>query len=180
MEVLVTGSNGFIGKNLLERLSRIENIKVHTFDIEDKIEDLEKKIDNIDFIFHLAGINRPQNVDEFYKGNRDTIKDLISIIEKKELKIPILVTSSIQVEKDNDYGKSKLEGENLLREYSIKNNTLIYIYRLPNVFGKWCKPNYNSVIATWCNNIANDLDVIVSDRAVKLSLVYIDDVVNNF
>ena len=118
MEVLVTGSSGFIGKNLLERLSRIENIKIHTFDIEDKLaEDLEKKIDKIDFIFHLAGVNRPQNIDEFYKGNRDIIKDLISIIEKKELKIPILVTSSIQVERDNDYGKSKLEGENLLREY---------------------------------------------------------------
>ena len=180
MEVLVTGSSGFIGKNLLERLSRIENIKIHTFDIEDKLEDLEKKMDKIDFIFHLAGINRPQNVDEFYKGNRDIIKNLISIIEKKELKIPILVTSSIQVERDNDYGKSKLEGENLLREYSIKNNTPIYIYRLPNVFGKWCKPNYNSVIATWCNNIANDLEVTVSDRTVRLSLVYIDDVVNTF
>ena len=97
-----------------------------------------------------------------------------------ELKIPILVTSSIQVERDNDYGKSKLEGENLLREYSKKNNVPVYIYRLPNVFGKWCRPNYNSVIATWCNNIANDLDIIVSDRAVKLSLVYIDDVVNTF
>jgi len=180
MEVLVTGSSGFIGKNLLERLSRIENIKVHTFDIEDKLEDLVKNIDKIDFIFHLAGINRPQNVDEFYKGNRDTIKDLISIIEKKELKIPILVTSSIQVERDNDYGKSKLEGENLLREYSTKNNIPIYIYRLPNVFGKWCRPNYNSVIATWCNNIANDLEITISDRAVKLSLVYIDDTVDAF
>ena len=180
MEVLVTGSSGFIGKNLLERLSRIENIKIHTFDIEDKLEDLEKKIDKIDFIFHLAGVNRPQNIDEFYKGNRDIIKDLISIIEKKELKIPILVTSSIQVERDNDYGKSKLEGENLLREYSIKNNAPIYIYRLPNVFGKWCKPNYNSVIATWCSNIASDLGITVSDKAVKLSLVYIDDVVNIF
>ena len=180
MEVLVTGSNGFIGKNLLERLSRIENIKVHTFDMEDKLQDLEKKIDKIEFIYHLAGINRPQNIDEFYKGNRDTIKDLISIIEKKELKIPVLVTSSIQVERGNDYGKSKLEGENLLREYSTRNNIPIYIYRLPNVFGKWCRPNYNSVIATWCNNIANDLEISVSDRAVKLSLVYIDDVVNTF
>lgn len=180
MEVLVTGSSGFIGKNLLERLSRIENVKVHTFDIEDKLEGLEKNIEKIDFIFHLAGINRPQNIDEFYKGNRDTVKNLISTIEKKNLRIPILVTSSIQVERDNDYGKSKLEGENLLREYSKKNNVPIYIYRLPNVFGKWCKPNYNSVIATWCNNIANDLEITVSDRAVKLSLVYIDDVVNTF
>ena len=107
MEVLVTGSSGFIGKNLLERLSRIENIKIHTFDIENKLEDLEKNIDKIDFIFHLAGINRPQNTDDFYKGNRDTVKDLISIIEKNKLKIPILVTSSIQVERDNYYGKSK-------------------------------------------------------------------------
>lgn len=180
MEVLVTGSSGFIGKNLLEGLSRIENVKVHTFDIEDKLEDLEKNIEKIDFIFHLAGINRPQNIDEFYKGNRDTVKNLISTIEKKNLRIPILVTSSIQVERDNDYGKSKLEGENLLREYSKKNSVPIYIYRLPNVFGKWCKPNYNSVIATWCNNIANDLEITVSDRAVKLSLVYIDDVVNTF
>ncbi|KDE61881.1 capsular polysaccharide biosynthesis protein Cap8F [Fusobacterium necrophorum BFTR-1] len=180
MEVLVTGSGGFIGKNLLEKLSRIENVKAHTFDIEDSLEDLEKNIDKIDFIFHLAGINRPQNVDEFYKGNRDTIKDLISIIEKKNLKIPILVTSSIQVERDNDYGKSKLEGENLLREYSNKNNIPIYIYRLPNVFGKWCRPNYNSVIATWCNNIANNLPISISDRHVKLNLVYIDDVINEF
>lgn len=180
MEVLVTGSSGFIGKNLLERLSRIENVKVHTFDIEDKLEDLEKKIEKMDFIFHLAGINRPQNIDEFYKGNRDTIKNLISIIEKKNLRIPILVTSSIQVDRDNDYGKSKLEGENLLREYSKKNNIPIYIYRLSNVFGKWCKPNYNSVIATWCNNIANDLDITVSNKDVELNLVYIDDVVNTF
>lgn len=180
MEVLVTGSSGFIGKNLLERLSRIENINIHTFDIDDKYEKLEKIIDKVDFIFHLAGINRPQNTEEFYSGNRDTIKELIELIERKKLKIPILVTSSIQAERDNDYGKSKLEGEKLLRLYSAKNNVPVYIYRLPNVFGKWCRPNYNSVVATWCYNIANNLEINISDRSNELNLVYIDDVVNTF
>lgn len=180
MEVLVTGSKGFIGKNLLERLSRIENLTVHSFDIENKIEELEEYIDRIDFIFHLAGINRPENPEEFYKGNRDTIKELIELIERRNLKIPILVTSSIQVDKDNDYGKSKLEGEISLKEYSIRNKIPVYIYRLPNVFGKWCRPNYNSVVATWCYNIANDLDINITNRNTSLTFVYIDDVVNNF
>lgn len=180
MEVLVTGAGGFIGKNLLERLSRVENLIVHSFDIENKIDELEEYIDRIDFIFHLAGINRPENLEEFYKGNRDTIKELINLIEKRELKIPILVTSSIQVDRDNDYGRSKLQGEIFLREYSERNNVPVYIYRLPNVFGKWCRPNYNSVIATWCHNIANDLDIQISDRNISLNFVYIDDVVNTF
>lgn len=180
MEVLVTGSKGFIGKNLIERLGRIENVNIHSFDKDDSFEDLEKKINKIDFIFHLAGINRPENVEDFYAGNRDTIGKLINTIEKQNLNIPILVTSSIQVERDNDYGKSKLEGEKLLREYSKKNNGKIYIYRLPNVFGKWCRPNYNSVIATWCFNIANNKEILVNSREAKLNLVYIDDVVNIF
>ena len=180
MEVLVTGAGGFIGKNLLERLSRVENLIVHSFDIENKIDELEEYIDRIDFIFHLAGINRPENLEEFYKGNRDTIKELINLIEKRELKIPILVTSSIQVDRDNDYGRSKLQGEIFLREYSERNNVPVYIYRLPNVFGKWCRPNYNSVIATWCHNIANDLDIQISERNISLNFVYIDDVVNTF
>lgn len=180
MNVLVTGAKGFIGKNLLERLSRIEDIKVYSYDIDNTISELENYIEKVDFIFHLAGINRPENPEEFYKGNRDTIKILIELIEKKELKIPILVTSSIQVERDNDYGKSKLEGEKYLQEYSKKNNVSVYIYRLPNVFGKWCRPNYNSVIATWCYNIANDLEIKISDRNIELTFVYIDDVVNTF
>lgn len=180
MEVLVTGAKGFIGKNLVERLSRIDGIVIHQFDKENTMDEVEGYIRNIDFIFHLAGINRPENSEEFYKGNRDTIKKLIDVIEKKGLKIPILVTSSIQAEKDNDYGKSKLEGEIFLREYSKRNHAQIYIYRLPNVFGKWCRPNYNSVIATWCHNIANNIDITISDRNIKLNFVYIDDVVNTF
>ncbi|RGY63019.1 NAD-dependent epimerase/dehydratase family protein [Fusobacterium ulcerans] len=180
MEVLVTGAKGFIGKNLVERLSRIDGIVIHQFDKENTIDEVEEYIGKIDFIFHLAGINRPENPEEFYKGNRDTIKELIEVIEKKGLEIPILVTSSIQAEKNNDYGKSKLEGEIFLREYSKRNYVQIYIYRLPNVFGKWCRPNYNSVIATWCHNIANNIDITISDRNVKLNFVYIDDVVNTF
>ena len=180
MEVLVTGAKGFIGKNLLERLSRVENLVIHSFDTENKIDELEEYIDRIDFIFHLAGINRPENPEEFYKGNRDTIKELINLIEKRELKIPILVTSSIQVDRDNDYGRSKLQGEMFLREYSERNNVPVYIYRLPNVFGKWCRPNYNSVIATWCHNIANNIDIKISDKNISLNFVYIDDVVNTF
>lgn len=180
MEVLITGSKGFIGKNLTERFSRIENIKVHTFDIEDRFEDLRKILDKIKFIFHLAGINRPQNTKDFYTGNSGSISSLIEQIEKKGLRIPILITSSIQVEKENDYGKSKLEGENILKEYSKRTGAPIYIYRLSNVFGKWCKPNYNSVIATWCYNIARDKEIAVSDRGNVLHLVYIDDVVNTF
>lgn len=180
MEVLVTGANGFIGKNLMERLSQIVGIKIHQFDRENDIKEIKSYIKNIDFIFHLAGINRPEKSEEFYTGNRDIIKELINIIEEKNLKIPILVSSSIQVTKDNDYGKSKLEGEILLREYSNKNNVSIYIYRLPNVFGKWCRPDYNSVIATWCHNIASEKEISISDKTVQLKLVYIDDVVNTF
>lgn len=180
MEVLVTGAKGFIGKNLIERLGRIENINIHSFDKDDSFEELGNIINKIDFVFHLAGINRPEKVEEFYTGNRDTLGKLINLIENHKLKIPILVTSSIQAERDNDYGKSKLEGEKLLREYSNKNNTKVYIYRLPNVFGKWCKPNYNSVIATWCNNIALGKEILVNNREAKLNLVYIDDVVNTF
>lgn len=180
MEVLVTGAKGFIGKNLLERLYKIENIVIHSFDVDNRIEELEEYIDKIDFIYHLAGINRPENPEEFYRGNRDTIKILTDLIEKKGLKIPILVTSSIQVDKDNDYGKSKLQGEIFLKKYSKRNNIPVYIYRLPNVFGKWCRPNYNSVVATWCHNIANELDIQITDRNISLTFVYIDDVVNSF
>lgn len=180
MNVLVTGAKGFIGKNLIETLSRIENINILEIDRENSILELEEAIKKSDFIYHLAGINRPENPEEFYKGNRDLIGNLIDILEKNNLKTPILVTSSIQAERENDYGKSKLEGENLLREYSKINNCPIYIYRLPNVFGKWCRPNYNSVIATWCNNIANNLEVQVSDRNIELTFVYIDDIVKKF
>ncbi|MEO1953325.1 MAG: NAD-dependent epimerase/dehydratase family protein [Campylobacterales bacterium] len=180
MHVLVTGSKGFIGKNLIDRLTHIKGISIETFDKDNTIDELSQKISKVDFIFHLAGVNRPDNIKEFYKGNRDLTKQIIDLIDANHKKIPILLSSSIQVERDNDYGKSKLQAEELLKEYASISHVPVYIYRLPNVFGKWCKPNYNSVIATWCYNIAHDLPIQVNDPSVALNLVYIDNVIEHF
>ncbi len=180
MQVFVTGSNGFIAKNLLERLSRMEDVEVSTFSRSDALEALEEKIQKADFIFHLAGVNRPENTKEFYEGNRDLTEQIVSIATKSAKRIPILMSSSIQVERDNDYGKSKLGGETVLETYAKESASSVYIYRLPNVFGKWSRPNYNTVIATWCHNITRDLPIQINDDSVKLDLVYIDDVVEHF
>ena len=174
MKVLITGSKGFIGKNLVSHLQEQENIEIISFDIEDSFEKIEQNIDSIDFIFHLAGVNRPQNLEEFYTGNSDLTKRIVDLIKDKN--IPLLVTSSIQAVRDNDYGKSKKIAE----DYIIDNLENYYIYRLHNVFGKWCKPNYNSVIATFCYNIAHDLDITVNDPSVELELIYIDDIIYEF
>ncbi|MGL5052005.1 MAG: NAD-dependent epimerase/dehydratase family protein [Cetobacterium sp.] len=178
-KILITGSNGFIGKNLIERLNRTENVEILTFDIENSINDLERDIKAADFIFHLAGINRPENPEDFYKGNSDLVGNLVAILEKNKLNTPVLITSSIHADKDNDYGKSKLAGENLLKEYSEKTSANVYIYRLQNVFGKWCKPNYNSVVATWCYNTANNIELVVNSRDAIVEFVYIDDVIDS-
>jgi len=180
MQVLVTGSNGFIGKNLLEGLSRVEDVVVSTFSRKDTLESLEAKVQEADFIFHLAGINRPENPKEFYEGNRDLTQYIISMLEKHDKNTPILISSSTQVSRDNDYGKSKREAEELLVKYAENTNAVVYIYRLPNVFGKWSKPNYNTVIATWCYNVTRDITLQVNDESSMLTLVYIDDVVNQF
>jgi UDP-2-acetamido-2,6-beta-L-arabino-hexul-4-ose reductase len=180
MKVLVTGSNGFIGKNLLERLNHIEDVSVSTFSRKDTVEALDKKIQEADFIFHLAGINRPENPKEFYEGNRDLTQYIISVLEKCKKNTPIIITSSTQASRDNDYGKSKREAEELLVKYAENTNAVVYIYRLPNVFGKWSKPNYNTVIATWCYNVTRDITLQVNDESAMLTLVYIDDVVNQF
>lgn len=180
MRVLVTGSNGFIGKNLLERLGRMDNVAVVTFSREDAIESLSSKIAGVDFIFHLAGINRPENVDEFYAGNRDLTQKVIDAAVASGRDIPVLITSSTQVERDNDYGKSKLDSETALEAYARKSGAAVYIYRLSNVFGKWSRPNYNTVIATWCYNVTRDLPIEINDESVELNLVYIDDVVDQF
>lgn len=180
MRVLVTGSKGFIGKNLLERLGRMDGVVTVTFSRDDALEDLTSKIAEIDFIFHLAGVNRPENVDEFYEGNRDLTQKIINAVRDSGNKIPVLMTSSTQVERDNDYGKSKRDSEEVLEEYAIESGAAVYIYRLTNVFGKWSRPNYNTVIATWCHNVTRDLPIQVNDESVELSLVYIDDVVEQF
>ena len=180
MKVLVTGSNGFIARNLIEHLKRDEEIELYLFSRNDSLNLLEAYIKEVDFIFHLAGVNRPENIGEFYEGNSNLTKIIIDILKLANKITPIVLSSSVQAELDNDYGKSKLEAECLLLDYAKETQAKIYIYRLPNVFGKWSKPNYNSVISTWCHNIANDLDIQVNNRDVILDLVYIDDVVKSF
>lgn len=180
MKVLVTGSNGFIAKNLIEHLKRDESIELYLFSKKDSVNLLEAYVREVDFIFHLAGVNRPQNVREFYEGNSNLTKIIVDTLKLTKKTTPIVLSSSTQAELDNDYGKSKLEAEELLLEYAKATKAPIYIYRLPNVFGKWSKPNYNSVISTWCHNIANDLEIHVNNRDAELNLVYVDDVVNSF
>ncbi len=174
MKVLITGSKGFIGKNLISHLQEMENVEIISFDIDDDFEKIEKNIGDIDFIFHLAGVNRPKDTKEFYEGNSDLTKKIVDLIKDKN--IPIIITSSIQAEKDNDYGKSKKIAEDYIKD-NLKN---YYIYRLHNVFGKWCRPNYNSVIATFCYNISHDLEITVNDENAKLELIYIDDIIEEF
>ena len=180
MKILVTGSNGFIAKNLIEYLKIDKNIDVYLYNRNQSINILEAYVKEVDFIFHLAGVNRPDDVSEFYEGNSSLTKTIVDFLITDNKKTPILLSSSIQSSEDNDYGKSKLEAEKLLIEYSKVTGAKVYIYKLPNVFGKWSRPNYNSVISTWCHNIANNLEIQVNNRDVELSLVYIDDVVKSF
>ena len=178
--VLVTGAKGFIGKNLIVRLEELNNIKIKSFDKEEDIDTLKKFLGEADFIFHLAGVNRPEKVEEFKKVNVGLTKTLIEVLEEMDKKIPVAITSSVQAELDNPYGKSKKRAEDELIKYCNRNNVPVYIYRLPNVFGKWSKPNYNSVVSTFCYNISHDLDIMISNPEKELELVYIDDVVDEF
>jgi len=180
MKILITGSNGFIAKNLISHLKRDENIKLYLYEKNDSIDILKAYIKEVNFIYHLAGVNRPKNTEEFYEGNSDLTKVIVDILMEEDKTTPILLSSSTQSYLDNDYGKSKKEAQNLVKTYSNKTNANIFIYKLPNVFGKWSKPNYNSVVATWCHNITRDIDIQVNDENVKLNLVYIDDVIKSF
>lgn len=180
MKILITGSSGFIGKNLVAALNRREDCELMLFDRQCSQEQLAGFVAQADFIFHLAGINRPKDVSEFYQGNTDLTKTVLGLAEKSDHKIPVLLASSTQVERDNDYGKSKLAAESFIQAYGVRDDVPVFIYRLPNVFGKWCKPEYNSVIATWCHNVTRDLPLKINDRSTSLSLVYIDDVISSF
>jgi UDP-2-acetamido-2,6-beta-L-arabino-hexul-4-ose reductase len=180
MKILITGSNGFIAKNLIAHLERDESHKLYLFSKEDSETILEAYLKEVDFIFHLAGVNRPKNKEDFYTGNSNLTKSIIDILKKEKKSTPIVITSSTQALLDNDYGKSKLEAENIVKEYGKDSGAKIFIYRLPNVFGKWSKPNYNSVVSTWCYNISNNLEIQVNDDTTELNLVYIDDVVKAF
>ena len=175
MNILVTGANGFIGKHTCLKLSRL-GFNVFKYDIDSKIEDLERYIDKCDFVIHLAGINRPLTTQEFYDGNTNFTKQLVDLIKVRRESLPIIMSSSIQAELDNDYGKSKKMGE----DYLFTSGLPVYVYRLANAFGKWCRPNYNSACATFCYNIAHDLDITVRDRDYVVHYNYVDDIVDEF
>jgi len=178
--VLVTGSDGFIGKNLIEGLQRKEDVEIKAFDIEDDIDRLTAHLKEADIVFHLAGVNRPERTVEFETGNTGLTRTIVDILKRLKRNISIVFSSSIQVTLDNPYGISKRKAEDILIEYSQKSNAKVYIYRFPNVFGKWCRPNYNSVVATFCHNISHGLGISISDVNKEIELVYIDDVVGEF
>lgn len=193
MKILVTGSAGFVGKNLVETLKNIKENKdrtrpnlhiedIYEFDIDTNIELLDEYCKKCNFVFNLAGVNRPKNNEEFMKGNFGFASMLLDTLKKYQNNCPIMLSSSIQATLigrygESDYGKSKLAGEELFFNYGKEVNAKVLVYRFPNLFGKWCRPNYNSVVATFCNNIANDLDIQVNDRTTQLEMLYIDDLV---
>jgi len=193
MNILVTGAAGFVGKNLVAALKNIRDGKdkthpditvgdIYEYDLGSSPEELSAACEKADFVFHLAGVNRPQNAEEFMQGNFGFTSRLLDTLQSFGNKAPIMLSSSIQAtligRYDGDYGRSKKAGEELLFEYSDKMQTKVYIYRFPNLFGKWCRPNYNSAVATFCNNIASDLPITVNDPSVELELLYIDDLVD--
>jgi UDP-2-acetamido-2,6-beta-L-arabino-hexul-4-ose reductase len=180
MKILVTGANGFIGKNLVAELRNKGYTDILEFNKESDQSLLDLYTSKCDFVFHLAGVNRPQNASEFMKGNFDSISELLKYLSKHKNSAPVLYTSSTQAELQNPYGKSKRAGENLLFNYSKENKVKTLVYRLTNVFGKWCKPNYNSAVATFCYNISRNLEININDRNTELTLCYIDDVLDEF
>jgi len=175
MNILVTGSNGFIGKHMCLALKR-KGHDVLSFDIDKNDVDLKEYISQADFIIHLAGVNRPLTNEEFYDGNTNFTKKLVDFIKESKRNIPLIMSSSTQAELDNDYGKSKKMGEDYLLSSGLK----VYVYRLSNVFGKWCRPNYNSALATFCYNIAHDLPIVIRDRDYVVHYNYVDDIVSEF
>ena len=193
MNILITGAAGFVGKNLTAALQAIKDGKDHThpsleigelylYDIDSSAELLEEACRKADFVFNLAGVNRPQNQEEFMQGNFGFASTLLDTLKKYNNTCPVMISSSIQAtcigRYDSEYGRSKKAGEELIFAYGKETGAKVLVYRFPNLFGKWCRPNYNSAVATFCNNIANDLPITVSDPAVQLELLYIDDLVD--
>ena len=175
MKVLVTGSNGFIGKHMCLKLQRLGH-EVLPFDIDKNDADLKEYVESADFIVHLAGINRPLTPEEFYDGNTNFTKKLVDLVLQSKKNTPIIMSSSTQAALDNDYGKSKKMGE----DYLFASGLPVYVFRLANVFGKWCRPNYNSAAATFCYNIAHDLEIMIRDREYVVHYNYVDDIVDTF
>jgi len=178
--VLVTGAKGFIGRNLSKRLMDVDDLEVFLYDVENNEEELKAWLNQADVVFHLAGINRPKNVEEYETGNAEFTEKICDILRKLRRTPKIVMSSSIQAEQDNLYGVSKRRAEKSLQAFSQQAGAPVSIYRLKNVFGKWCLPDYNSVTATFCHNIARDLPISISDPAREIELVYIDDVVTRF
>ena len=177
MNVLVTGAEGFIGKNLITELERREEVTVLPFDIDSPMEVLDDYCRKCNFVYNLAGVNRPKHVEEFMEGNFGFATTLVETLKRHGNTCPIMNSSSIQAALENPYGKSKKAGEDMMFAYGKETGAPVYIYRFPNVFGKWCRPNYNSAVATFCYNIAHDMPIQVNDRSTVMHLVYIDDVV---
>lgn len=179
MKILVTGSNGFIGRNLCVELMN-KGHEVFHYDVDTSLDDLKTYLSQADGVIHLAGINRPLTKNEFYDGNTNFTMRLIELVKESGRQIPIVFSSSTQAELDNDYGKSKRMAEELLFDFMAKTKNPVIVYRLTNVFGKWCRPNYNSVVATFCYNITHGLALEIRDPNYVINLVYIDDVVRTF
>lgn len=191
MNILITGAKGFVGKNLVANLQNIKEGKnrtrifsvddIYEFDVDTDISLLDEYCKNADFVFNFAGVNRPQNNEEFMQGNFGFASTLLNTLKKYNNTCPVVLSSSIQAtligRYDSDYGRSKKAGEELFFDYAKETGAKVLVYRFPNLFGKWCKPNYNSAVATFCNNIANDLPIQVNDRNTQLELLYIDDLI---
>ena len=195
MKILVTGAKGFVGKNLCAQLNNIKDGRcvipgltgnleaVYEYDIDSTVEVLDRYCTDCDFVFNLAGVNRPQTPDEFMQGNFGFASLLLDTLKKHGNTCPVMISSSIQATLagrfgTSEYGKSKKAGEELMFEYEKETGAKVLVYRFPNLFGKWCRPNYNSAVATFCHNIANDLPIQVNDRSVEMELLYIDDLVD--
>ena len=193
MNILVTGAKGFVGKNLCAALKNIKNGKDRTrttlhigeifeYDLDTSPDLLDEYCKKVDFVFHLAGVNRPKEQNEFMSGNYGFSAVLLYTLKKVHNACPVMLSSSVQATLigrygESDYGKSKLAGENLFFDYAAETGAKVLVYRFPNLFGKWCRPNYNSAVATFCHNIANDLPITINDRSTELELLYIDDLV---